>query len=339
MLTIDGSQGEGGGQVLRTSLALSLITSQAFRLTNVRARRPKPGLMRQHLTAVLAAQQVGQAEVTGAVVGSREITFRPGRVLGGTFTFSVGTAGSATLVAQTVLPALMLAPAPSSLALEGGTHNTHAPPFDFLERTYLPILRRMGPRVVATLDRPGFYPAGGGRFRLEVQPSALRSIDLDERGETVAHRAVARVASLPKAIADRELRVLSERLGWDRSCLRHERVLDADGPGNVVLAEIESRHVTEVFTGFGERGVRAETVAGRLADEVTAYLASGAAVGQHLADQLLLPFALAGGGSFRTVEPSQHARTQADVVRAFLGVETRMGAMGPNLWRVDVAGG
>ncbi len=337
MLTIDGSQGEGGGQVLRTSLALSLITRQSFRLTNVRARRPKPGLKRQHLTAVLAAQQVGQAEVTGAAVGSTEITFRPGRVLGGTFSFSVGTAGSATLVAQTVLPALTIATEPSHLAFEGGTHNTHAPPFDFLDRVYLPILRRMGPGVEATLDRPGFYPAGGGRFRLEVNPRALQRIDLDDRGETVAHRAVARVASLPKAIADRELRVLGQRLGWDRSCLRHERVLDADGPGNVVLAEIESRHVTELFTGFGERGVRAETVAERLADEVAAYLASGAAVGSHLADQLLLPFALAGGGSFRTVEPSLHARTQADVVHMFLGVETRMGAIGPNLWQVDVA--
>lgn len=337
LLTIDGSQGEGGGQMLRTSLALSLVTKQPFRMVHVRARRPKPGLMRQHLTSLLAAKSVSNAEVTGAAVGSTELSFRPGDVRGGAYTFAVGTAGSATLVLQTVLPALMVAADPSNLVLEGGTHNAHAPPFDFLQRAYLPVVRRMGPGVAASLDKPGFYPAGGGRFRVNVDPlPALGRIDLMDRGEMLSHHGTARVASLPASIAERELHALQDHLGWDRTCFHRERITHAAGPGNVVIVEIESQHLTEVFTGFGERGVRAEQVAQRVAEEVKHYLASEAAVGVHLADQLLLPFALAGGGCFRTVEPSLHTRTQADVIRHFLGLETRMDRVDDQTWRVEV---
>src|SRR5262245_8861795 len=164
MLIIDGSFGEGGGQILRTALGLSLVTGVPFRIEKIRAGRQKPGLMRQHLTAVNAAAQVGQAEVIGASVGSQELTFTPGKISPGDYTFAVGTAGSATLVLQTVLPALLTAAQPSFLTLEGGTHNPHAPPFDFLARAFLPLIGRMGPSVTATLIRPGFYPAGGGQF-------------------------------------------------------------------------------------------------------------------------------------------------------------------------------
>src|SRR5687768_8335334 len=163
MQVLDGSQGEGGGQVLRTSLGLSLLTGTPFKIENIRANRSPPGLRRQHLTAVEAAAQVGDAEVEGAAVGARALTFTPRAVKTGDFRFAVGTAGSCTLVLQTVLPALMTRATASRLVLEGGTHNPMAPPFDFLERVYLPLLERMGPRVSMTLERPGFYPAGGGK--------------------------------------------------------------------------------------------------------------------------------------------------------------------------------
>src|SRR5262245_60443308 len=171
MEVIDGSQGEGGGQILRTALALSLVTGAPFRVEKIRAGRQKPGLLRQHLTAVTAAVEIGGAAVEGATLGSRELSFRPGSVRPGAYRFAVGTAGSAALVLQTVLPALLTATGPSTVVVEGGTHNPHAPPFDFLALAFLPLLARMGARAQATLDRPGFYPAGGGQLTVEITPA------------------------------------------------------------------------------------------------------------------------------------------------------------------------
>jgi RNA 3'-terminal phosphate cyclase (ATP) len=340
MVTIDGAAGEGGGQILRTSLALAVLTGEPLRVTNIRARRSKPGLMRQHLAAVTAAATISDAEVTGAALGSKVITFRASAARAGDYRFAVGTAGSATLVLQTVLPALMLAGERSSLVLEGGTHNPHAPPFDFLARAFFPLVRRMGVGIEASLERPGFYPAGGGRFSVTIDPvEKLQGLELLERGAISTRAARAVVASLPKTIAEREIDVLRERLGWDRRWLRSESIDNAHGPGNVVLVEIASENVTEVFSGFGERGVRAETVADRLAGEVLAYLGAGVPVGEHLADQLLLPLALAGGGAFRTLAPSLHSRTQAEVIHTFLGVETRMDALADGVWHFEIASG
>jgi RNA 3'-terminal phosphate cyclase (ATP) len=320
MIALDGSQGEGGGQILRSSLALSLVTGTPFRIDNIRAGRPRPGLMRQHLTAVEAAAAVGGAQVTGAAVGSRSLTFAPTRVKAGEYAFSVGTAGSATLVLQTVLPGLLTTDGPSSLLLEGGTHNPSSPPFDFLAKTFLPLVRRMGARLEATLERPGFYPAGGGRFRVTVAPTkALIPLVLEQRGAIHAKRVRAVVANLPRAVGERELNRFAARTHWDSSAFSLEVVPNPVGPGNVLIAEVESEHVTEVFTGFGEKQVRAETVANVCADEVLAYLATDAPVGPHLADQLVLLLALAGEGTFRTTKPTKHTHTQLDVVRTFLG--------------------
>src|SRR5262249_21779317 len=150
MITIDGSFGEGGGQILRTSLALSLVTGQPFHIEKIRAGRKQPGLLRQHLTAVKAAAQISQAQVEGEKIGSTQLTFAPGSLMAGEYAFAVGTAGSATLVLQTILPALLRANAPSRLTLEGGTHNPFAPPFNFLTKAFLPLIRRMGARVETT---------------------------------------------------------------------------------------------------------------------------------------------------------------------------------------------
>jgi len=173
MIQIEGSQGEGGGQILRSALALSLITATPFCIENIRAGRAKPGLLRQHLTAVNAAAEIGSAEMIGASIGSTRLEFKPGKVRAENYSFAVGTAGSATLVLQTVLPALLTHSEPSTLTLEGGTHNPFAPPYDFLARTFLPLIARMGPRVTTHLERAGFYPAGGGRFTVSIEPALL----------------------------------------------------------------------------------------------------------------------------------------------------------------------
>src|SRR6266568_1207968 len=252
MMVIDGAHGEGGGQILRTSLALSLVTGTPFRIEHIRAGRPKPGLLHQHLTAVHAAAAVGRAQVTGAAIGSLQLTFIPGRVTPGTYTFTVGTAGSTTLVLQTVLPALLLASEPSTLTLEGGTHNPFAPPFDFLAQVFLPLVNRLGPQVTATLERPGFYPAGGGKCQITIAPTTrLTRLDLRERGEVRAIHARALVAKLPRSIAERELAVLAQQLAWRGDWLHVETVAHARSPGNVVTLAIACEHITEVFTGFG----------------------------------------------------------------------------------------
>jgi RNA 3'-terminal phosphate cyclase (ATP) len=334
MLVLDGSEGEGGGQILRSALALSLVTGTPFRIDNIRAGRPRPGLMRQHLTAVEAAAAVARAEVDGAAVGSRTVFFRPGQVRGGSYTFSVGTAGSTTLVLQTVLPALVTAAEPSTLVLEGGTHNPASPPFDFLVKAFLPLLARMGPRVDAVLERAGFYPAGGGRLHVRIVPAAkLEPLVLEERGAIVRRSVRAIVANLPRSIAAREIQDL-QRLQWESTVFSIEERDDSAGPGNVVIVEVESRNLTEVFTGFGERSVRAEAVAAGVGDEVRDYVAAEVPVGPHLADQLVLPLALASAGAFRTMAPTLHTRTQLSVVERFLGRRPVLSEAGDGSWRL-----
>ncbi len=337
VITIDGSLGEGGGQILRSSLTLSLLTGQPFQMVNIRAKRPKPGLLRQHLTAVQAAAKIGNAEVDGAAIGSVSLNFKPGKVTPGDYAFAVGTAGSATLVLQTILPPLLIASGPTTLKLEGGTHNPFAPPFDFLAQTFLPLINRMGPQVSATLIRPGFYPAGGGEFQVSIQPvEKLSPLHLLERGALKGKRAVARVAALSKSIAEREIAVVAEKLTWDRKDLTVESVEKSRGPGNIVVIEIESENVTEVFTGFGERGVQAEDVANTAIASAREYLASEVAVGKYLADQLLIPLAMAGGGSFTTLPLSRHATTNIEILRQFMGTKVTIEPKSAKVFSVGI---
>ncbi|MCK6481178.1 MAG: RNA 3'-terminal phosphate cyclase [Gemmatimonadaceae bacterium] len=314
---IDGSRGEGGGQILRTSLALSLATGTPVRVRNIRAGREKPGLLRQHLTAVRAAAEVSGADLEGAAMGSMEITFKPKAVRPGEYRFAVGTAGSAGLVLQTILLPLCLAKEPSTLVLEGGTHNPAAPPFDFLARTWLPLLGRIGFPAEARIERHGFYPAGGGRFTVRTRPAGdLRPLDLLERGEVRARRGRILQSGLPERIAERERDLLLKGTGWPAGSVSIEGV-ESPGPGNAVLIEAECDALTEVFSRFGEFGVRAEAIADHVMKEYRHWLAGGVPVGRHLADQLLLPMALARGGSFRTLPLSSHSTTNIASLREF----------------------
>ncbi len=321
MLLIDGASGEGGGQILRTALSLSLATGTPFRMVRIRARRPKPGLARQHLTAVRAAAEVGDARVEGAAPGSSELTFAPATVRAGELGFSTDGAGSTTLVLQTVLPPLLVADGPSRLRLEGGTHNPFAPPFDFVEKAYAPIVRRLGPGLALALRRPGFYPRGGGLIEVEIEPvDSLAPLDLTERGRVHAVRAKAIVSALPRHIGERELATAAGLLGIDERALDLVEVERPVGPGNALLVEVASEHVSEVFTGFGRRGVPAERVAELACREALAYVDADVPVGLHLADQLLLPLCLAGRGEYRTLPPSQHTKTNIEVIQHFLDV-------------------
>jgi len=324
-LHLDGSAGEGGGQILRSALSLSLVTGRPFRISSIRANRRNPGLRAQHLAAVRAARAVGGAEVTGAVLGSRELSFRPAGIRGGEHLFDVGTAGSTTLVLQTILPALLFAKEPAQVTIEGGTHNPWAPPFEFLERSFGQVLRRMGATFAIELERHGFAPAGGGILRARVTPgNVLRHLDLRERGEVRSLRVTALLSNLPLHIAEREIERVRKRIGVHLASEAILPVAGAAGPGNALLLEIETDAGVAVFSCIGRRGLRAEAVADDVAEQARAFLDSGAAVDAHLADQLLLPMALAGGGTFTTGEPSSHARTNAGVIEAFLKVRVNM---------------
>jgi RNA 3'-terminal phosphate cyclase (ATP) len=340
LICLDGSIGDGGGQILRTALALSMVTGQSFRIEKIRAGREKPGLLRQHLTAVNAAATVCSASLDGAAIRSQTLEFKPGPVKGGVYKFSIGSAGSTTLVLQTILPALLLADEASTLTLEGGTHNPHAPPFDFLERAFVPLINRMGPKVQVSLERAGFYPAGGGRISVDIQPTKVLSpLHLLERGESKGRLAKAVVAALPGDIAKRELEKVERKLGWTGEQLQIRQLPDSWGPGNVLTLEIESEHVTEVFTGFGTKGVTAEAVAEEVIRAARQYLADGVPVGAYLADQLLLPLALAGTGSFRTQSLTQHFTTNVEIIQRFLPVRSSLSVDSERCYRVEISRG
>jgi RNA 3'-terminal phosphate cyclase (ATP) len=341
LLYIDGSQGEGGGQILRSALALSMALGRPFRISKIRANRPKPGLMRQHLTAVEAAAAICSAKVDGARPGSGELEFAPGPVGGGSHRLKIGTAGSTTLVLQAILPALLFAPEPSEIVVEGGTHARWAPPFEFLERALVPLLNRLGPTVTVTLERHGFYPAGGGCLRVSVLPAAApRPLRLEERGAITSRRASILLSGLHFEIAQREINRIRERLGWEVDPSTVVQPPRTPSPGNTVTLELGCEHVTEVCSAIGEQGKLAEVVADEAIDLAREYLAADVPVGRYLADQLMVPLAIAaarGAGecSFRTLPLSRHAQTNTRVVGTFVGAVARVeGADGAVRWSV-----
>jgi len=324
MIELDGATGEGGGQILRSALTLAMITGQPFRIRNIRAGRAKPGLMRQHLVAVQAALRVCGGDATGASLGSQELTFVPGPVAGGEYEFAIGSAGSCTLVLQTILPALLTADRPSTVRLSGGTHNPMAPPVQFLQRAWCPRLAEMGAQVDIRLERFGFYPAGGGVVEAHVEPcAALQPRTWLTRGERRAAYAEAFVAGIPGRVALRELECVGKAMNWSEDQLLVRGLPAEQGPGNALMLTLEYEHATEVFTAFGEKSVSSEQVARQVVERARQYLTSQAAFAEYLADQMMLPLALAGGGAFSMDELSLHARTNAGVIETFLPVQFR----------------
>lgn len=335
LVEIDGSFGEGGGQIIRSALALSTITQKPFKITKIRANRSKPGLQNQHLTCVKAAAQICGGKVEGAETGSTKLSFYPGSVQGGTYKFAIGTAGSTMLVLQTIFLPLVLADRPSEIQLEGGTHNTHAPPFEFIKDTFMPVLAQMGAHSEMELRRYGFYPPGGGKVEARIAPAAsLTPLHLGTR-QSARASARALVVKLAESIGDREMGVIKEMLPAVATT-RVEHSDNAVSPGNVVFVSIDCGTMTETVSSIGERGLRAEKVAQSAAIEAKRFLESDVCVGQHLADQLVLPLALAGTGSYLTLEPTLHTSTNIAVIQKFLDVQIEVEQVSGSQWRVKV---
>lgn len=325
---IDGGRGEGGGQILRTALALSTITGQPFEITRIRANRPVAGLRPQHLAAVRAAALVSGARTSGVFDGSPDMRFEPGAVRAGKFEFEIATAGALTLVLQTVLAPLARAGAEASqVTVTGGTHVPASPSYHYLANHWTAAVERMGLRVRPWLDRVGFYPRGGGQAGAEVQPwaGALAPFVLEERGALVAVRGTAGMGRLKTDVAGAMRKAAQERL-WEVRRLEpawEEVVLTAASPGSFLLLEAIFEHGRGAFGFVGQKGVRPELLGDRAARTLLKFLDAEGAVDPHLADQLAVPMALGGkGGRVTTTEVSQHLETVAEIVSLF-GIPAR----------------
>ena len=322
-LSIDGSIGEGGGQVLRTSLTLALITGRSFTLSNIRQRRAKPGLMAQHLKAVEAAREVGKAKVEGARPGSQFLVFEPTGLSSGEFHYDIGTAGSTSLVLQTILPPLSFAAATSTVTLIGGTHVPWSPCFHYLEMHWLHYMRKIGFDIRLELAAAGFYPRGGGSVLATVRPaSPLSPLCLTNRGTLNSIRGISAVANLDLSVAERQKVRALKRLRDVSSSVEIEILrLSSPSKGTLLLLLAEFENSQCCFYGLGALGKPAERVADEAVDELLNLLATDGAIDHYLSDQLILPLALAPGESeIRTSKVTQHLTTNAEIVKMFLPV-------------------
>jgi RNA 3'-terminal phosphate cyclase (ATP) len=321
LLTLDGSSGEGGGQILRTALSLSMLTGRPFRIVKIRANRDKPGLRPQHLKAVEAAAALSDAVVIGASVGSRDLTFRPAAYVPRDLQIEIGTAGSTALVLHTLhLPIALRAEQPVRLVLTGGTFNTRAPSYPFLETTWRSSMLALGLPIALTMPLAGFYPRGGGRLEAWIEPASPRAITLIDRAPLTRIQGVATVAGLGIGIAERMRARAEDRLAA-HGLLAEIALAETPSasPGAAIALTAEYGEIASTFVGLGERGKPAEVVADEAVDELLAFEASAGAVDPHTADQLLLPLALAQGRSVYTVSAvTEHLRTNAQTIQVFL---------------------
>jgi RNA 3'-terminal phosphate cyclase (ATP) len=326
MIEIDGSMGEGGGQVLRSALTLSIVSGKPFHMVNIRARRPKPGLMAQHLKAVDAAAAISKAQVEGAHLGSTTLTFEPQEIRSGRYHFEIGTAGSTSLVLQTIYLPLSLANSASTVTISGGTHVPWSPCYHFLDLHWLPYLRKMGFSLDLKLEQAGFYPQGGGRMVATIRPAgSISSLRLTSRGNLKRIYGISAVANLPLDIAERQKRRALQRLqpySTDLKIKIQELPSKFKGTLLLLIAEFtpegEDHPAQCCYYALGERGKPAERVADEAVDALLEFLATEAAIDQYLADQLLLPLAFAAGPS--EISPSKitaHLVTNAQVIQAF----------------------
>lgn len=313
MIEIDGSRGEGGGQILRTALALSCLNRKPFHIVNIRRNRKKPGLQPQHLTGVRAAQAVSGAKVAGDSAGSMELTFIPGEVKAGEFSFDVGTAGSTLLVLQTLLPPLFLAESGSRITLSGGTHVPFSPSFDYVSDVFAPVLAKLGLDVRLSIESYGFYPRGGGKIHAEIRPAGkilpLRSV---KRGKLLGIAGTSAVGRLPRSIAERQSRAAEDKIGSGiagSDDLVRIDILDAQTPGQgtFLFLRAEAEHSVAGFTSLGAIGKRAEAVGEEAAAELLDYVSAGSAMDAHLPDQIVPYLSLCGKKSeFTTSRITQH---------------------------------
>jgi RNA 3'-terminal phosphate cyclase (ATP) len=339
LIEIDGSEGEGGGQILRTALALSVITGQPFHLRHIRAKRSKPGLMRQHLTCVQAASAVGGESCSAvndkglpSALNDQTLLFTPNvnpsaAIKAGNYEFQIGSAGSCALVFQTVLWPLLMAQGSSKLTLRGGTHNSMAPSFTFLDLLKTHFSGTAPSYFDIDIRRHGFYPAGGGEVVVNVSPpkDGFGAIDLMQRGALVQQYAVCLHAGIERTTVERQIADLSSKLGWASAQIQNRALRSNEGPGNVLMAVMQYEQCTHVMTSFSERNRRTQEVTAQIVEEIAAYQNSAAPVGEHLADQLMIPMALSAWqgkpSQIWATEISEHTRTNADIIERFLPIK------------------
>ncbi|MFQ6092032.1 MAG: RNA 3'-terminal phosphate cyclase [bacterium] len=328
MVELDGKYGEGGGQIVRTALALSSILKVPVRVSNIRANRKKPGLKPQHVTCVQALTAITDAVVEGAKVNSMELVFEPRTHRSGVFSFNVGdvksSAGSVTLILQALLPALLFGSEKSHVTIRGGTHVEWSPPAHYIMHVFLPTLRRMGANVNLSLDRWGWYPKGKGEVTVDVEPlQELTPIHLDRRGDPKAIRGLSVSSKLPMTVPKRQRRradLLLREAGYDS----HIKMLDAPAScaGTIFFLWIEFEESWVGFNTLGRRGRPAEEVAESTVRQFLEFMDTGSAIDEHLADQLVIYMALAKGpSSFTTSRITQHLLTCIWVVEQFLPVK------------------
>jgi len=326
-IEIDGSIGEGGGQVLRSCLTLSLLTGQALQIKNIRSRRPKPGLMPQHLKAVEAAAAIGMARTEGAHLGSQSLTFEPGGTRSGRFEFDIGTAGSTSLVLQTILPALSFGKDLSSVTVKGGTHVPWSPCFHYLDLHWTRYMRKIGFELQLDMELAGFYPQGAGIVHAVVRPAgSVLPLSLIERGALKRIHSISAVANLDVSIAERQRNQALSRLA-DRFPGVEITVLQMPSlfRGTMLLLIAEFEQSECCYFGLGARGKPAERVADEAVDQLLDFLSTDGAVDERLADQLILPLAFASGLSkLRTSKVTQHLLTNAEVLRTCLSTDIQV---------------
>jgi len=334
---IDGSFGEGGGQILRTSLALSCITGKALRIENIRAKRRNPGLAKQHISCINAACQISNGDCDGAKESSQTLDFKPGIVRAGKFSFDIGSAGSVSLVAQTILPALFLAERISTVTITGGTHNPLAPPFDFLSESFFPAIADADFYGKCILNKYGFFPAGGGSITFEVRPrqkDVLKHVNFTQPFVNLKISAKIYTARLGQQIYEKQKSLLLEsRLAQTNSHferlegplraenIEHIDITDSNGPGNCVIIRISDETRTIIFSSFGMKGKPSHKVISEIGEQTGHFLESWAAIDSHLADQLLIYMAISGGGSFTTDKVMEHLSTNVHTIKKFIPVD------------------
>ena len=321
IIEIDGSLGEGGGQILRTSLALSLITGKPFHLRKIRAGRAKPGLAAQHLMSVKAAAEIGKAKLRGASLGSCDLVFEPGKVSAGDYHFQIGTAGATSLVLHTIYLPLALAGGESNVTIEGGTHVKASPCFHFLERSWRRSLQTLGIAIDLTLDRVGFYPRGGGTIHARIPSAASVRPFHGMTTPTITQATIfCGTAGLPPHVGDRLVEQATLRLNELALQVEEHREVWSGGPGCMLGIELPTEPAPTFLFSLGEKGKPAEAVANEAVAQTAAFLrAQPLGIDEHSADQLLLPLALAAeSSSFRVSAISPHLLTNAAVIQRFL---------------------
>jgi len=332
MIELDGSEGEGGGQTVRTALSLSALTGQPFHIVDIRAGRPDPGLKPQHLAGVRLMQLLCSGKVEGDAVGSRELTFVPGKVVGGSYEYDVGTAGSLTLLMQSALPALIASPVETELFLEGGTDVRWSPPVDHYNLVLFPLLKRMGANLDMTVERRGFHPKGGGAVRLKVKGGPLSPLRLEERGELVRLSGRACAQNLPKEVAERMIASARRELP---GLVAEKDVTTGPCPGAGLTLAAEFRGTTLGWSALGEKGIPAERVGYEAASCLRKVIDLGGTLDSRTADQMITYMALAQGGSCFTVgKISGHLASQMHLLPQFLPVSFVVGNTPP--FRIDV---